>query len=272
MSNNKKQKNKKNAWLIPVLIAALVIVALAVTAGYLLWERGQELIPPAETPSAGLETPVQPEATPAVTPKPDAEMPTPTESPEPESSLPIDLGWGLMLTEVKSYAGLYLEDGSDEVVSGIMMVRVKNMGSELIQLANITAQDAAGNSYSFQLTTLLPGAEMTVLESGRAAYSAEVEIVDAAANDVAVFSEVPSMHEDILSFECSDYTIKVKNISEADFPGGRVFYKSVSGSLYIGGITYTVTIPALGPGEETVLSARHYYEGASALVFVTYAG
>lgn len=184
----------------------------------------------------------------------------------------IDLGGDVFITEVKSFAGMYFEDGSDEIVSNVMMLMVENRGEENIQLADITAYDAAGNAYTFRITTLLPGSKVTVLEANRAEYSADKAIVSAEVTNLALFAKAPEMHEDVLEFTCSDHMVKVKNISGSSFAGGRVCYKNASGDIYIGGITYSLTIPALESGEETTLYATHFTEGASKLAFVSYAG
>ena len=80
------------------------------------------------------------------------------------------------------------------------------------------------------------------------------------------------MHEDVLELSCADQAVTVKNVSGKDFPGGRVFYKNVSGDLLIGGITYMVTVPPLAEDQEVTLPAGHYTESGSRLMFVTYAG
>ena len=187
------------------------------------------------------------------------------------SPLPIDLGDGLMITEARRYAGIFMEDGTDQIVDSVMMLMVENNSEAYIQLAGITVYDTEGTPYNFQLTTLFPGEKAALLELDRALWDESIQIVSAELTSLALFDEAPSMHPDLMEFQREDYQLRVKNISDQAFSGGRVCYKSVSGDIYIGGITYTVTIPALAPGEETTLSARHYLEGGSRLIFVTYA-
>lgn len=182
----------------------------------------------------------------------------------------IHIGEDLVISDVKSYAGIYFEDGSDEIVDNVLMIAVENVGEMPIQLADLAVYDENGNVYTFRLTTLLPGNKMTVLEQNRAEYVEGMRIEWAEVTQLAVFDKEPEMHEELLEFHCEDYLIRVKNVSGDEFAGGRVCYKNTFGELYIGGITYTVTIPALEPGEEVSLPARHYLENASQLVFVNY--
>ena len=191
---------------------------------------------------------------------------------EPGSmELPYDLRGGLLVTEMRRYAGIFMEDGTDQIVDSIMMIVVENTGEEYIQLAGISLTDTECGSYTFLLTTLFPGEKAALLELNRAVWQEDIVLEKGELTSVALFEEEPSMYPEMLEFREGNYQLAVKNISGQDFAGGRVCYKSTSGDLYIGGITYTVTIPALAPGQEVTLSARHYMEGGSKLVFVSYA-
>lgn len=183
----------------------------------------------------------------------------------------ISIGRDLVITEAKSYAGIFFEDGSDEIVSDVLMLIVANNGDQTIQLADFSVLAEDRSKYNFRITTLLPGCKTTVLESSRAPYSKDIHLISASMENLAVFPEEPNLCEDMLSFEYDDYLIKVKNISDREFTGGRVGYKNAASDLYIGGITYTVSIPTLAVGEETALSARHFVKETSKLVFVTHA-
>ena len=50
----------------------------------------------------------------------------------------VDLGVGLLVTKIGSYAGIYMEDGSDRIVSNMMMLLVKNTTGKDLQLARIS--------------------------------------------------------------------------------------------------------------------------------------
>lgn len=184
---------------------------------------------------------------------------------------PIYTSAGIVIEEVKSYAGKYLEDGSDEIVSNVMALQVKNETEESIQLADMSVADAEGNNYEFRITTLLPGQEMLILENNRVAYDETTEIVSAEITSLALFSEEPDLHENLFDIQTADNLITIKNISEETISAARVCYKNISGDIYIGGITYTVSIPELAPGESVDLPTRHFTEDASEVVFVTYA-
>lgn len=195
----------------------------------------------------------------------------PQEEIEEEKFIPIKTTAGITILSAQSYAGKYIEDGSDEIVSNVMSLFVKNTGEKEIQLADFKVIDEDGNSYDFRLTTLLPDQEMIVLERNRKKYSEEVTLVSTEITNLAVFSESPSLQEDILVINGKQNLITVTNISKENIQAVRVCYKNIFDDIYMGGITYTVSIPELAPGQSVDLPTRHYTEDASEVVFVNYA-
>ena len=49
----------------------------------------------------------------------------------------LDLGKNLVVTDIGSYTGMYMEDGSDEIVARVLMIVVKNTGSAAMQLSTV---------------------------------------------------------------------------------------------------------------------------------------
>ena len=184
---------------------------------------------------------------------------------------PVDMGEGITLMAVQSYSGKFIEDGSDELVSEVMSLIVQNNGEKDVQLADLKLVDLEGKEYQFRITTLMPGQTMIALESTRASYQEEVKIFSAKVEHLAVFSEKPQMAEDIFKIESQQNLIIVTNISDKKILAARVCYKNMMDEVYLGGITYTVSIPELLPGETVELSTKHYTKDTSQMVFVTYA-
>ena len=50
----------------------------------------------------------------------------------------LDAGCSIEVTEVSSYSGPYMEDASDQEVSDVLMIKVRNTGEEAIQYAEVT--------------------------------------------------------------------------------------------------------------------------------------
>lgn len=184
---------------------------------------------------------------------------------------PVDMGEGITLMAVQSYSGKFIEDGSDELVSEVMSLIVQNNGEKDVQLIDFKLVDQEGKTYQFRITTLMPGQTLIALENERASYKENVKIVSAEVEHFAEFSEKPQMAEDVFKIESQQNLIIVTNISDKKILAARVCYKNMIDGVYLGGITYTVSIPELLPGETVELSTKHYTKDTSQMVFVTYA-
>ena len=181
----------------------------------------------------------------------------------------INLGNGMFITEVGKYAGIYMEDGSDEMVSDIMMVVVKNEGEETIQYAEIKMPVGEQEAF-FKLTTLTPGSMMVLLEQNRMQYVADDYNV-AVAENVAIFQEPLSLCEDRLKIQLLDGLLNVLNISDEDIDGEIViYYKYSAPDVLYGGITYRVRIEGgLKKDEIKQVTASHLSANGSVVMFVT---
>ena len=138
MSGKTKKKNKvthkssklgrAGLWL-GIAVAGLIL-ALVVCLWLYLWKFG--------FPGSGEVQPTQPtnEITSSTTQPADEPAPT-----EPEATyqanigeldeVNIVLGSGLGILDVGSYTGIFMEDGSDEVVSGVLMAVVTNRSDRM---------------------------------------------------------------------------------------------------------------------------------------------
>ena len=185
----------------------------------------------------------------------------------PDSSIALERG--LKITKIGSYTGIYMEDGSDELVSGIMMIKVENTGEDYIQYAEIVLTGDSGTA-NFTLSTLFPGQSVVVLEMDRQTYTSGVNYT-AAAKNVAVFSSVPSLCGNQLELQALDGVLNVTNISGADITGDiMIYYKNSSNGLLYGGITYRIRISGgIKSGEIRQLVADHFSASGSTVMFIT---
>lgn len=181
----------------------------------------------------------------------------------------IVLDHGLRITDVGKYTGVYMEDGSDEIVSGVMMIAVNNEGENDIQYAEIT-MPVGDRTASFSLSTLPVGSTVILLEKNRMEYVSG-NYTEASAANVALFSAPLSLCEDQLEFQILDGVINVTNISGADITGDIViYYKNSAADVYYGGITYRVRLEGgLQAGEIRQIMASHFSESGSTIMFVT---
>ena len=235
MKKNKKT-HKNNVIL--YLLLAIAVVAAAVTV-ILRYTRTED-VPAAEPVMPGVSTPA------------------------PADSVSIDLGSGLEITNISRFAGSFIEDGSDDVLSDVCAITVKNNAAATVQYAHITLSGGEG-SYEFDLSTLPSGASAQLLELSR------TDGLTASLTNFAPFDTEPTLCEDVISIDAQDTAITITNVSGSDITGQiYVYYKSAYGDLYIGGITYRTGVSGLAAGESTTLYASHYSTAYSKIMFVTY--
>lgn len=184
----------------------------------------------------------------------------------------VNLDYGLFVTDTGSYTGMYMEDGTNEIVSGVLMLVVKNSGEQDIQYAQIT-MPVGEETAVFTLTTLPVGESVVLLETSRMQWQQDVDYaaILPKVENIAYFQEPVSTQEDKLKIGIVDGAINVTNISGEDIEGNIVvYYKNAAQDLYYGGITYRITIEGgLKADEIRQVMTNHASNTGSEIMFVT---
>lgn len=250
-----KAKSKKN--LLGLAIVIIALAAVCAVAWLMLAEPDADVTEPTASDTASV-----PQDTTATRPV----------QIEQVQEVGIDLGDGMRIIDVGRYTGAYMEDGTDEVVSGVMMIVVANTGESDIQYANISLP-VGDQTAQFTLSTLPVGAMVVLLEQNRMAYT-DGEYTEATASNVALFQTPMSLCEDRLQIQSLDGVVNVTNISDSDIDGDIfIYYKNSAADIYYGGITYRMRLEGgLKAGEIRQLMASHYSEAGSTIMFVTCGG
>ena len=202
-----------------------------------------------------------------------AEAPVIQDSPvEIQQTEPLrtSLNNDLEILDVGSYTGAYVEDGSDEILSGILMIKVINNGEKTVEYAKLT-MNAGDETAEFTISTLKPGATIVLLEKNRMAYDKNAAYGSIACENLALFEGEPDLHADKLSIQILDGAINVTNLTQEDIPGRiSIYYKNTASGVYYGGITYRVTLEnGLKAGEIRQVMASHFSDTGSEIMFVT---
>lgn len=180
------------------------------------------------------------------------------------------LGEGIELQALSGYQGPYVEDGTDDIVSDVLAITVRNDGDKTVQYAHIILTQGE-TAYEFDVTTLPVGASAQLLELTRQPMPDSTDGMTAQVTACAVFDTEPTMCEDVFQIETQDTAITITNNSGSDITGQiYVYYKIAYGDLYMGGITYRVGTAGLKAGESTTCYAGHFSTDYSKLMFVTY--
>ena len=127
----KKKKNKRTPLVITIIALFLVLVLIALLAWGL---HNTQESPSEQTDESGITDAA-------------AESSGQDTIPAQINGVTLQeyaLGKGLTLVEVGKYTGVYMEDGTDEIVSNVLMVIVRNDGQQDIQYAEITVPTLDG--------------------------------------------------------------------------------------------------------------------------------
>lgn len=177
----------------------------------------------------------------------------------------------LQIQNIGSYTGPYLEDGSDEEVSDVLMMTVTNVSAEPIQYAQITLELGTGTA-EFSVSALPAGATAMLLEQNRMAYSKNTDYTQAPAEcmHLAGFDKQLSLREEKLQLQLLDGAINITNISGEDIPGTiTLCYKNLADGVYQGGIAYRIRLEdGMQAGEIRQVMASHIHQPGTEMVFV----
>lgn len=153
--------------------------------------------------------------------------------------LPLDMG--IMVTSIDKYTGIYMEDGTNEIVSNIMMVTVKNTTEQDLQIIRFSLV-FMNYTAEFEASNIPAGASVILLEKNRHAYIRE-GIRTVSVSVVNFFEEPMRQQEDVLKIAGADGTLNIQNISDQDITGDIfIYYKNWAAGTYYGGITFRIKV------------------------------
>ena len=179
----------------------------------------------------------------------------------------VDLGQGLVLTDVGKYTGIYMEDGSDEVVTGLLMIILKNDSPQDLQLARLQLKYTDFVA-QFEVTNLPSGQSVVLLEKNRHSY-VEGDFLSASMDDVVFFQEPMSLQEDQLKISGEKGSICVENLTDEPLGEMYIYYKNSAADILYGGITYRARVDGrLEAKEIRSVLTRHYNPDTCTIVNV----
>ena len=184
-----------------------------------------------------------------------------------ETSQTAFLGDNLYITEIGDYSGSYMEDGSNEMVSNVLMMILKNEGTKDLQFAriNLVYADFTAN---FEVSNLPAGESVVLLEKNRHAFVSD-SYLQARADNLVFFPEPMNLKENQVKITGGKGQITVENIGDKTLGKIYVYYKNSATDLFYGGITYRASLEeGLQPGKTMTVPTNHYYEGACTILHV----
>ena len=187
-----------------------------------------------------------------------------------EGAVSMNLGNNLEIIDFGPYTGPFVEDGSNEEVTDVLMIVIRNNGKDILKGANLSMRYGEEKA-KFDFSTLLPGEEMIVLEKNRLTYSAEAKMSKLELKNREFFEEELNLYDEDFQIIQSDGEFEVENVSGISAEGPiTIYYKNLSGNRYLGGITYSVVIEeGIQPTEIVQTAAEHFTLDNSELMYMT---
>lgn len=178
---------------------------------------------------------------------------------------------GISVTSVDTIAGMYVEDGTNDVLTDIFTVTFTNDSDKALQYAKLVLS-VGEEDYVFEISTIPAGASVRAMEMNRKTLVPTKGEVTLNQENIVWFNDELSLAEGLLEITPTDNGIAVKNVSGSAINAPLyVYYKNYVDDMYVGGITYRAgTQENLEPGQTVMLSAKHIDVDTSKLMFVTY--
>ena len=183
-----------------------------------------------------------------------------------EITLPVTIpGTTLLAEQLSAYEGPFLEDGAGQEGVDIAALHIYNAGEQEVQNACITLQMDIGN-YVFYGEHIPSGATVVLLEMRASPY--QKSIIKNCTGWQATSDK--AQQDGVLITDKDNGTLIVTNITNNTLKNLRLYYKSWLSppGVYMGGITYSVTIEQLLPGQTEMLCPDRYATGYSKVVSV----
>lgn len=260
-------KHKKTLWIVIAVVAVLVL-ALVV---YLCTRPGDDMSTPdapetAETAQPTKDPDVEaPNAQPTVGNGDTSNVTTDTAEDTPWTTM-TDGDYSISIRALGGYDGLFIEDGSDAKVSGVLALQFTNNGSEAIQYAEYAFQ-VDGETLNFKLSDLPAGYSAVVLEANRHPYNS-AEVLKLTDRVVATMETLSFASEQVLVVDNGDDSLTLMNLTNETLPVVRVFYKFYyeAENVFVGGITYTAKGRNIPAGGSVTIYPSHYVSDGCVLM------
>ena len=164
-----------------------------------------------------------------------------------------------------------MEDGSNEQVTDVLTIVVKNISSDLVEYGLITV-DCGGETATFELSALPAGSYALVMEKNRLTYDNTMVLSKPICEQYAEPNNLITDFGNDFNVYPSDGVINIENISGRDIESDvSLFYKNYEYGLFIGGITYRARFSGgIKAGEIAQCMQQHYSLEKSAIMYMSY--
>lgn len=158
--------------------------------------------------------------------------------------------------EVTAYSGAFLENGKNEDVKDVAAVLVENRSDIFLDRATIKYK-YGDKTATFVVSGLPAGKKCLVLETRKMTVDGKNKFIYE--DSISTFKDDVILKTEKLAVENNGNVVTVRNTSTNSMRNICVYYKNKqSDGNYLGGITYTVAVSSLNPGESLTKETKHF--------------
>ncbi len=175
--------------------------------------------------------------------------------------------YGLVIAQMDTYSGMYVEDGERTQTDDVAMLLVCNDGNTPIDYTQICVE-FSGQKLYFDISALPVGAQVVVQEKNK--QPMPLQKPTAATATVVQKANIGVAESQIRVTDNGDNTMTIQNVSDKTLQSVRVYYKYYmpEQGVYVGGIAFTVRITRLAAGSSVTIQPSHYTSQTSRVVMV----
>ena len=167
----------------------------------------------------------------------------------------------LMILELRSYDGPFLEDGSNREVSNVAALVLFNPSEQFLEQGAVKVWQK-GRLMVLAFTCIPPGGRVLVLESsGKAFATGQIK-------NCWGWCVIAEGLQQVQVEEVGRSALAITNLRQETAREITVYYKDYNAheKLYMGGVTHSVTVYSLESGHRIVVPAFMYLSGQSMVV------
>lgn len=174
----------------------------------------------------------------------------------------------LVVTSIGKYSGVYSELGENEDVSDILAIVVENTSDKVVSYSSLTIEYDDEKACSFSPTNLPPHQSALVFSNSEAVPYADVKKFECTDSMAVMAKELPLL-KDVVGVDFVDGQFVVTNLTPDDLGDVYIRYKTCTdGNAFLGGITYSVTVPDVKGYETYKVDAENFDETSSVIIAV----